>query len=181
MRRTTFVLLPLAFVAIGVVARLLPHAPNVAPITAMALFGAVYLNRRYALVLPLVAMALSDVVIGFYAPGTMVAVYASFAVSGLIGLWVRRQKSVRRVVVGTLAASTQFFLLSNFAGWLFGHGALFPQTMRGLADTYIAALPFFRNTLVGDFAYVAIFFGAYALALQFMKVQHAQVSGLPKA
>jgi len=181
MRQRVTILLPFAFIAIGVVARLLPHAPNVAPITAMALFGAVYLNRRYALVLPLVAMALGDLAIGFYTPGTMIAVYASFFVSGLIGLWVRRQVSVRRIAAGTLAASTQFFLLSNFAGWLFGHGALFPRTLQGLADTYLAAVPFFRNTLFGDLLYVGVFFGSYALALQFIKVKHAQVSRLPKA
>ena len=162
MRRTPFVLLSIAFVAIGVAARLLPHAPNVAPITAMALFGAVYLNRRFALVLPLVAMAVSDVVIGFYAPGTMVAVRKFFHL-GLIGVGPT-PTSVQRIALGTLAASIQFFLLSNFAGWFFGHGALFPRTMQGLADTYVAAVPFFRNTVVGDALYVTAFFGAYALA-----------------
>lgn len=181
MRHRATILLPFVFIAIGVVARLLPHAPNVAPITAMALFGAVYLNRRYALVLPLVAMVLSDLVIGFYTPGTMVAVYASFFISGLIGLWVRRQRSLQRIVVGTLAASVQFFVLTNFAGWLFGHETLFPRTWPGLIGTYVSGIPFFRNTLFGDLLYVGVFFGSYALALQFIKVKHAQVSRLPKA
>ena len=34
--------------------------PNFAPITAMALFGAVYLDRRYAFIVPLAAMLISD-------------------------------------------------------------------------------------------------------------------------
>src|SRR3989344_3148844 len=48
--------------------RLLPHMPNFAPITAMALFGAVYLTGRYAFILPLVAMLISDYLLLYVSP-----------------------------------------------------------------------------------------------------------------
>ena len=33
----------------------------------------------------------------------------------------------------------------------------------GLGNCYIAAIPFFRNTLISDLAYAGILFGAHAL------------------
>jgi hypothetical protein len=172
------IILPLLFIAVGIIPRLLPHAPNVAPITAMALFGAAYLNRRYALIFPLLAMLVGDAIIGFYTPGTMAAVYASFLISGVIGFWIRRQKSLRRIAAGTLAASIQFFVLTNFAGWLFGHGSLYPQTWAGLTQTYDAAIPFFRNTLFGDLLYVTALFGLYEAVMLWLRKRNAKLQGL---
>ena len=58
---------PLIFVLIAATLRVVPHAPNFAPIGAMALFGGAYLGRKWAIALPLVAMFLSDLFIGFMA------------------------------------------------------------------------------------------------------------------
>lgn len=179
MRQRTIIFLPFAFIIIGVVARLLPHAPNVAPVTAMALYGGAMLSRRYAFAFPLLAMIIGDSIIGFYTAGIMAAVYGSFIISGAIGLWIRRQRSARRIAFGTLAASVQFFLLTNFAVWLFGQGTFYPHTWAGLSAAYVAALPFFRNTLAGDALYAAAFFGLTALAVVFLKRQNAELSRLP--
>ncbi|MDE2026737.1 MAG: hypothetical protein KGJ07_09700, partial [Patescibacteria group bacterium] len=78
---------PIVFILIDAVFRLIPHVPNFAPITAMALFGGVYLNKKYALMVPLIAMLISDIFLGFHA--TMPFVYASFLIIGLIGLWLK--------------------------------------------------------------------------------------------
>jgi len=86
-------LFPYLLVLLGATARLLPHAPNFTPIAALALFGAMYLKRRDALWVPLVAMLLSDMVIGLYHPMVMVSVYGSFALSGLIGIWLRKARA----------------------------------------------------------------------------------------
>lgn len=136
--------------------------PNVAPIAALAMFGGVYLPRRLAFVLPLSAMVLSDILIGFYEFGVMVAVYLSFAGSGLIGWWLRTHKRVRTVVGGTLVGSTVFFLVTNAAVWAFG--TLYPKTTAGLLASYAAGLPFFRNTVLGDLAFTGLLFGAFELA-----------------
>lgn len=141
--------------------RLLPHIPNFAPITAIGLFSGAYLNKKWAFLIPIIALLLSDFFIGFYGWQVMVAVYGSFAVSGLLGVWLRRRKNAGNVILVTLFASIQFYIITNFAVWAFG--GLYPPTIAGLSASYINALPFFRNTLLGDFFYVGIMFGAYEL------------------
>jgi uncharacterized protein DUF6580 len=50
-----------------------------------------------------------------------------------------------------------FFGVTNFGVWAFG--SLFPKTAAGLLACYVAAIPFFKNTLVGDAIYTAVLFG----------------------
>src|SRR3989344_380768 len=76
------------------------------------------------------------------------SVYLSFAISGLLGVWLRTRKNIANTLGVTLFASAQFYLLTNFAVWAFG--TLYPKTAAGLLSSYINALPFFRNTLLGD-------------------------------
>ena len=137
--------------------------PNVAPVAALAMFGGVYLPKRYALMLPLGAMLVSDIVIGFYTPAVMASVYVSFVVSSLIGFWIRRHKNIGSTVAGSLLGSMVFFITTNGAVWLFG--TWYPRTLTGLTDVYLAGIPFFRNTVLGDLGFVGIMFGAYELAL----------------
>ncbi|KKW23389.1 MAG: hypothetical protein UY65_C0004G0015 [Parcubacteria group bacterium GW2011_GWA2_51_12] len=148
-------------IILGAALRFLPHAPNFAPITAIALFGGMYLSRRSAIALPLAAMLASDYFIGFYNAWVMASVYLSFAVSGFLGIWLRGRKNVANTLGVTLVASLQFYLLTNFAVWAFG--TLYPKTPAGLLSSYVNALPFFRNTLLGDVFYVGALFGTFEL------------------
>lgn len=145
----------------AVLLRLVPHLPNFAPITAMAIFGGTYLNKKTAVLVPLAAMLISDYFIGFYNTAVMISVYLSFLISGLLGLWLRRRKSASNTIYAALLASIQFYLITNFAVWAFG--TMYPPTPIGLLTSYINALPFFRNTLLGDLFYVGILFGLYEL------------------
>jgi hypothetical protein len=149
-------------VGLGIILRLLPHPWNFTPIAAIALFAGVYLGKRYALSAPLLAMLVGDVFLGFYEWKLMAVVYASFAMAGLIGVFIRKRKSIRVVAAGTIAASTLFFLVTNFAVWQFSHW--YPKTLAGLIQCYAMALPFFRSALLGDMFYVALFFGIYEMA-----------------
>lgn len=151
---------PTIFIALAVVLRLLPHVPNMAPIGAMALFGGTYLNKRYALIVPLLAMFFSDIFLGFHA--SMPMVYGSFLITGFLGLWLKQHKTVGTIFSVSLLSSTIFFLLTNFNFWYVN--ALYPHTMQGMIDAYVAAIPFFRNTILGDLFYTAVLFGAYELA-----------------
>lgn len=146
----------------AVVCRLIPHIPNVAPIAAMALFGGVYLNKKYALVLPLVAMFISDIFLGFSA--TTPFVYLSFFLTGCIGLWLRNHKNLTTVICSSLASSLLFYVLTNFNFWF--ASPLYPKTMTGLLQSYVNALPFFRNTILGDLFYTGILFGSYEIILR---------------
>lgn len=152
----------LFIIVFAVVLRLVPHPPNFAPIGAMALFGGVYLNKKYALVVPIAAMFVSDMLIGFHR--TMGFVYGSFLLTGLIGLWIKNHKRVGYIVGASLMSSVLFFLITNFGVWL--TGSLYPKTFDGFMQCYLLAVPFFRNTLIGDLFYTALFFGAYEVILE---------------
>lgn len=155
---------PLFIILIAVVARLVPHIPNFTPIAATALFGAVYLPRKYAFIIPLSAMLISDFFIGFHS--TMIYVYGSFILITLIGLWIRTHKSPQAVIGGALSSSVLFFLITNFGVWAAGGYA---RDISGLATSYIMGIPFFRPTLLGDLFYTGVFFGGYELVTRFVK------------
>ena len=157
---------PSLVIGLAVIARLLPHPPNFAPIAAMALFGGAYLNKRYALLLPLFALFLGDIFIGFYSPVVMFSVYGSFLLVGILGIWLKKRKNVQNVFLAVLGSSLLFFLVTNFAVWATG---LYAQNPSGLLQSYVAGLPFLKNTLAGDLFYTISFFGGYELVLRIVK------------
>lgn len=141
--------------------RLIPHPPNMASIAAMALFGGAYLSNKWlAFLVPLVALFLSDLVLGLY--GHMEIVYGSFALVVCIGLLLRKRRTPLRIAGAALVGSTIFFVITNFGVWAFG--SLYLKTAAGLVACYVAAGPFFQNTLAGDALYTAVLFGGFALA-----------------
>jgi len=141
--------------------RLIPHPPNMASITAVALFSGACLTRKWlAFLVPLLALFASDLVLGFYSH--MEVVYGSFVLVVCVGLLLRRRRTPLPVAGAVLASSLLFFLITNFGVWWFG--TLYPKTPAGLLTCYIAALPFFQNTLLGDALYAAVLFGGFALA-----------------
>lgn len=160
-------ILALLFILTGIAFRLIEHAPNFTPIAALALFGAVYLSRRLALIVPLLAMFVSDIFIGFYAPTIMLVVYASFALTVILGLWLKKHKSWQNILFSSLLAGVIFFILTNFAVWLFS--PWYAKTLVGLIQCYTLALPFFRNTLLGNVFYATVFFSCYEIALAVVK------------
>ena len=141
--------------------RLLPHPPNVAPIAAMALFGgARFEDRRMAFAVPLAAMLLSDLLIGFHV--VQPVVYALFIAIAALGRLLRGRRGAWPVAAATLAASLLFFAGTNLGVWALQ--PLYPRTAEGLLACFAAAWPFFRNTLLGDAGYAAALFGGLALA-----------------
>lgn len=153
------VIVPLSIILFAVILRLVPHPPNVAPIAAMALFGGTYLNKKYALIVPLITMFVSDIFLGFH--DTMLFVYGSFLLTGLIGTWIKTHKTVSTIIAASLVSSLLFFIITNFGVWLVGN--MYPKTILGLLQSYTMAIPFFRNTIVGDLLYAGLFFGSFAI------------------
>lgn len=142
--------------------RLIPHPANFTPIAAIALFSGVYLNKKYFLIIPVAAMLISDIFLGFHS--TMIWVYASFAVIALVGLWLKSHKSVGYIFGTTLVSSIIFFIVTNFGVWLSGY---YGYTLNGLSLCYVMAIPFFKNTAAGDLFYVAAMFGIYEFVKRF--------------
>ena len=152
-------------IAAAAALRLVPHPPNFSPIDAMALFSGAYLGRRaLAFAAPLAALLLSDFVLGFYAG--MGFVYASVALIVLIGWLLSEKKTALRIGAAAVAGSVAFFVITNFGMWLFS--GFYPVTPAGLEACYVAAIPFFQNTVAGDLFYAALLFGGFALLEQFV-------------
>lgn len=139
--------------------RLIPHPPNMTSIAAVALFGGAYFqDRRLAFAVPLAALFLSDLVLGLY--DGMLIVYVSFALIVGAGLWLRPRRQPALIAGAALFSAVLFFVLTNFGVWAFGH--LYPKTSTGLVACYVAALPFFRNSIEGDLIYTLLLFGGFA-------------------
>lgn len=148
--------LPYGLVAAGAVLRIAPHPDNFAPIGAMALLSGAALPGAQAFAVPLAALVLSDAVLGFY-PG-WIWVYGSFILIVLIGMTLRARRTALRVGGAAIGSSILFFVVTNFGEWL---GPLYPHTLAGLRADFIAAIPFFRNTVLSDLVYSLAFFGIY--------------------
>ena len=145
----------LSLIILAVLTRLLPHPPNVAPITGIALFaGNKFDNKWIGFILPLVCMFLSDLFLGF--SSITLFVYLAFMMISYIGI------NSKKISNGTiLGSSTLFFLLTNFGVWMMGY----PFTLAGLVSCYTMALPFFVNTIIGD-----LFF-THALSFSFSTIK----------
>jgi hypothetical protein len=152
----------LSAIAIAAVLRLAPHPSNFTPIGAMALFSGAYLGRRgvIAFAAPLGALFLSDLVLGFY--HGMPTVYFSVALIVVVGSLSLQRVSVLRVGAAAAASSVLFFAITNFGMWLFS--GFYPRNLAGLEACYVAAIPFFQNTVVGDLFYAALLFGGFKVA-----------------
>ena len=149
----------LAAIAAAAALRLVPHPPNFTPIGAMALFGGAYLGRRaMAFVAPLAALLLSDLVLGFY-PG-IGFVYGAVALTVLIGWAIPPRRPALAIGGAAIAGSLLFFVLTNFGMWAFS--GIYSRSWDGLVACYVAAIPFFQNSLAGDLFYSAVLFGGFA-------------------
>ncbi len=153
------------YVLAAIALRLLPHPWNVTPLGAMFLFsGATFRSKRDSLLVPLVALLVSDYAVihflyhGKY-PWFSPYTWLGFVLVGLIGWTLRSKIAWVRVGVASITGSVVFFLVSNFEVWV--DWKLYPHTLAGLLNCYVAALPFFRNSLLGDLAYAALMFGSY--------------------
>lgn len=154
-------IIALSFISGGAALRLLPHPPNFAPIGALALFGGVYFSKKLALIIPMAAMVISDIFIGSYEIKLMAFVYGSFLLSVILGFWLKKHKKWPAILGSSILSAFLFFLLTNFAVWAFT--PWYAKTLSGIVQCYLMALPFFKNTLLGELFYVFCFFGGYEL------------------
>jgi hypothetical protein len=173
-------------IVLAAFSRLIPHPPNFAPIGAMALFGAAYFSKKFiALIIPVLSMLISDLVInntiyaqyfegftffyqGFY------WTYAAFIVIGVIGFFMLKKVQLKSVILASLFAAVLFFIISNFGVW--ASGTMYPQNFSGLIACYTAAIPFFKNTLMGNLVYSGVLFGAFELAQNRIPILKIQLS-----
>jgi len=157
--RTQFIAISAIIFALAIF-RLLPHLPNVSPVAAMALFGGAYFaDKRLAFAVPFAALFLSDLLLGLH--NTMIFVYSGFALTVVIGFLLRKRITFTNTAFAMVASSVVFFLLTNFGAWM--TSALYAKTAEGLMQAFVAGIPFFQNSLLGNLVYTAVIFGGYHL------------------
>lgn len=164
-------------IATAVVTRLIPHAWNFAPVTAVAIVAAMYLPLKQAVALPLAIRFVSDAILGFFAWPLMLAVYASHLFGAVMGLWLRKsvtspafqalspkweREGARlgawpKVFIAPVVSALVFFLVTNFA-FLYPN---YPHNLSGIIAAYTNGLPFLRGTLLGDVIYTVTFVGVF--------------------
>ena len=133
----------------------------------MAIFGGAFLtNKRTALCIPVIAMFLSDLIIGFHSQ--IYAVYLCIIVLSLLGNMIEKRNILNLGIVG-ISGSLLFFIVTNFSVWL--TDGLYPLNVTGLMQCYIMAIPFFHNTLISTVIFLAILFTGYSLIeKRFLKI-----------
>jgi len=149
-------MLIISLIIVGILFRFISHTANFTPVAAIALFAGVYLNKKQALIVPLLLMILSDAFLGMH--NVVIFTWGSFILVTLIGSWAKNHKSFKTIVSTSIASSVLFYLITNFGVWAMGW---YPQTAKGLLDCYILGLPFLRMFTVSTLVYSAVFFGAY--------------------
>ena len=139
--------------------RVIPHPPNFTAVGAMALFGGAYFSeKKFAFIVPLLAMLVSDLIIGFH--NEMLSVYLSFVIIVGIGIMLSRNIKFKNVLAASLFSSALFFVLTNFQMWI--QSPLYAKNISGLITCYVAAIPFFHHTVLGDLFFVGALFGLFA-------------------
>ena len=176
-----------SLILVAALSRLIPHPMNVAPVSAMALFGAAYYNKKYfAFIVPIVTMFLCDIFFNNFVYGSMfnsfvlfypgsLYTYISFIAISFIGFGLLKRVNIKNVLLSSLLASVTFFLISNFGSWASG---LMPYTkdFSGLITCYVAGLPFFKNALLGDLFYCGVLFGLFELVQHKVAAARLRVS-----
>ena len=179
--KTDFRLVALGLCILAIALRLVPHDYNVSAVCALGMLLGCFGSPLLGFVVAIAAMAASDILgevfgipsMGFYTPWLMLTVYLAMASSALVGRYVvgLRNGAGRfriplwaGVPLGAVVASVLFFLVTNFASWLDPQMG-YPLNLTGLMECYWSALPFAKNTLVGNLVYSVLFFGGYAFFL----------------
>jgi len=160
MQKNTARPLAIGLTVLGALARMTQHW-NYAPVGAISLFAGARLRGWQAYALPIALMALTDPFLGGFSFATPF-IYASFLLNVWIGSRLRSTEQPGWIGAAAIFGSLQFFAISNLGMWLTPHG-LYPHTLSGLSACFAAAVPFFRNTLLSDLGYSAVFFGLHAL------------------
>jgi hypothetical protein len=160
----------------------LQYVWSIAPVGALGLFVGVRLRSPWAVLFVPGAMLVSDLLLiaplsalhySSFSWATPI-IYVSLAMYAVVGLAVRKGASPLWIAGAGLAGGFQFYLVTNFTSWLGIDGVSYPRTLAGLIDCYVQALPFYRNTVVGDALFSCLFFGVYAVAVAVQREKASQ-------
>lgn len=145
-----------------ILSRLLPHPYNFTSIGALSLFSGAFLSIKYAWLVPIFTLFVSDAISGFYNPVVLLFVYFGFFINAFVGTYFLHSKisAIRITGCGFIAAFI-FYIISNFGMWLSGLG--YPMTLQGLMQCYTNGIPYLKHTILGNIIYSYFLFGVYQI------------------
>ena len=157
-------LFALGLIFLMVFSRLIPHPPNFTPIIAVAIMSGYFFKKIHiSFIVLIVSMLLTDFILGFYK--NMIFIYLSLFF--IILLFFNRKIEGKNLIFYSFAGSLIFYLVTNFAVWLFGD--MYEKNLSGLIYCYYMAIPFFTKTIISTifFSYAA-FFANYFYSKKFI-------------
>ncbi len=149
---------------------------NFAPVAALALCGGAFFPRRLAFALPLGALFLSDLALNLFVynvgalfPAQLV-IYPALALVVAIGILLSPHSgNLAALLGGALGGAILFYAITNTASWL--ANPAYARTVGGWLQALTVGMPgfpptwvFFRNSVLSDLLFTAVFFGCMMLA-----------------
>ncbi len=170
--------LPYFLVFVAAILRLtVSHPYNFVPVFACLLFfGANRPKREFAI--PLLVLVGVDIFLtthryGYLLTGDHAVTWMWYLAAVFLGAaMLRSSQSTGRVLGASLLASVSFFLASNFAVWAMW--GMYAKTLSGLGTCYIAALPFFRNSLLSETTFSLLIFALGRYCPTFLPARRMQ-------
>ena len=154
------------FVVFLTLSRIIPHPQNFTPILSSAILAPMLIKDRwFGIAVPILAMFISDIIIGFHS--YQIVVYFSILTIALI---TPMQKKYLLLGIMALCSSVWFFVATNFAVWAISD--YYPKTIEGLIACYALAIPFFKNTLIST----CLFTGLLAFLIKYLELLNKSFS-----
>jgi len=157
--------------------------PNIELVTLATFIAAFYLSRKAAVFIGISALVLSDIFIG----NTNIALFtwSAYAVIALGAGFLRQfgktaNKKIFWATGGGILASLWFYVWTNFGVWLLDGYGMYPDTLNGLAQSYINGLPFLKLQLTGNLLIIPTGFGLIEIIKnlnQIKKFNHINLHG----
>ncbi len=163
-----------ALIFAAAASKLLPHPPNITPITAMCLLGGALIGFRFISVLVAISglylsdLILNNTILSIYYPDNtgivwwadyMYWTYGAFIAIVFLGQLLKTKPTVLRMVLVSILATAMFYVLTSIGTW--ASGLIYPRTGEGLIASFTAGIPFLRNSFLGNVFFTVVIFKSY--------------------
>jgi hypothetical protein len=169
--------LSFAWIILATLGRLIPHPVNVTPLDSICLFAGSKLSKTMAMFTLILTLLLSDIILAQIQHHPILSLWSLFTYSGFIiitlcGSKLTLSASKTKILAFVLTSTLFFWVWTNFGVWL--TSGMYIKSLHGLSTCYIAAIPFLRNSLLGNMAWSILMFGSYNLFFAKAKDRCAQ-------
>jgi hypothetical protein len=167
MKNNTIIVI--GIILIASLSRLIPHPSNFAPLGAIAMFGGYYFKKSWqSFAVTAGSWWLTDLVLNnlvykryftsfTWLSASYLTVLISLIIIMLISKIIIKKVNFISIITASMLSSLAFFIITNFGSFW----EMYPHTLAGLGTAFNVAIPFFKNTAIGDLVYSGLIFGAY--------------------